>query len=92
MAITDDDCNLVVDPSNYWIQVLSVEGQFLALVGTKGKEPFQFEFPVSIVIHLSGQFLVSKTDSNHISLSLTYLHVPHIDHHEEKWGKVILAW
>ena len=45
-----------------------MEGQFLASVGTKGKGPLQFEFPMSIAIHPKGQVIISEANSNRIEV------------------------
>ena len=48
-----------------------MEGQFLASVGTQGKGPLQFEFPVSVIVHPNGQ-VISEADSNRIQVLTHY--------------------
>ena len=56
VAIADDDRILVADRGNHRVQVLTMDGQFLASVGTKGKLPLQFDFPLSILVHPMGKY------------------------------------
>ena len=77
IAVTDNEPFLVADPNNHRIQVLTMEGQFLALVRSKGNGPLQFESPNSIIIHPNGQELVSERNSNRIQVlncNLTFSH------------------
>ena len=54
-----------------------MNGQFLASLGSKGKEPLEFEYPASILVHPKGQVLVSEGSSGRIQVlnrNLTFSH------------------
>ena len=57
IAITEDGHAFVADCGNNRIQVLTMEGQFLELVGTRGKGLLQFQCPASTIIRPNGQVL-----------------------------------
>ena len=54
VAITADDYILVADRYNHRIQMFTMEGEFVRLVGERGHGPLQFYCPSGIAIHPSG--------------------------------------
>ena len=51
VAITQDGHIIVVDSCNHRLQVLTVEGTFVAAVGSQGSQPLQFDDPYDIAVH-----------------------------------------
>ena len=70
VAITEDDRVLVADSFNHRIQVLIMEGQFLASVRTKGNAPLQFEFP-ALAIDDKDYVYISELELQRISIFTT---------------------
>ena len=64
VVMDDNDRILVVGRNNHCIQFLTMEGPFLVLVQIQGEGPLQSECPTSIIVHLSGQVLVSERNSS----------------------------
>ena len=51
VTVDSSDNILVADSGNHRIQKFTAEGEFVAMVGTKGDGPLQFDLPTNIRIH-----------------------------------------
>ena len=76
VALTQDGYIIVADTLNDRLQVLTVEGAFVAAVGSRGSQPLQFNYPYDVAVHHNGKIFV--TDHNHrvqvLNPDLSYSH------------------
>ena len=67
MAVTQDNHIVVVETSNC-IQVLTVEGAFIAAVGSRGSQPLQFENPLYVAVHPNGKLFVTDRGNHRVQV------------------------
>ena len=59
------------------LQVLTVEGAFVAAVGSEGSQPLQFARPCDIAVHHDGKIFVTDRLNNRVQVlnpDLSYSH------------------
>ena len=59
---------MVCDAGNHRIQVLKLNGEFVAKFGTQGSELGEFDGPSSIAVLSDGQIVVSDTYNHRIQI------------------------
>ena len=60
VALTQDGHIVVADSSNHRLQVLKVEGTFVAAVGSRGSKPLQFHYPRDIAVDCNRRLFVTE--------------------------------
>ena len=81
IALTHDNNLLVTDSSNHKVQMFTLEGEFVKLIGSAGKKGngrLQFSHPQGIMVHpSSGKVFIADTCNHRIQVlnsDLTYSH------------------
>ena len=78
VSLTPDDGFIVVaDSSNDRLQVLTVEGDFIAAVGSKGSLPLQFDGLCDVAVHHNGKLFVTELLNHRVQVlnpDLSYSH------------------
>ena len=59
LSLTQDGHIIVADTLNHRLHVLTVEGAFVAVVGSKGSQPLQFNYPYGVAVHHNGRIFVT---------------------------------
>ena len=75
--MTQDGHIVVVDSNNHRLQVLTVEGVFVAAVGSKGSQPLQFYFPLDVAVHHNGKVFITEQLNHRVQVlnpDLSYSH------------------
>ena len=69
---------IIADFDNHRLQVLTVEGAFVAAVGSKGSQPLQFDRPCDVAVHHNdGKIFVTERKNNRVQVlnpDLSYSH------------------
>ena len=76
VALTQDGCIVVADTLNHRLQVLTVEGAFVAAVGSPGSQPLQFKCPYDVAVY-NGKLFVTERSNNRVQVlnpDLSYSH------------------
>ena len=77
VALTQDGDIVVVDSYNHRLQVLTVEGAFVAAVGSQGSQPLNFGVPYGVAIDHNGKIFVTELYNNRVQVlnpDLSYSH------------------
>ena len=78
ISMTQDGHMVVADYENDRLQVLTVEGAFVAAVGSQGSQPLQFDRPCDVAInHLNGKIFVTERMNHRVQVlnpDLSYSH------------------
>ena len=78
LALTQDGHIIVADTFNDRLQVLTIEGGFVAAVGSRGSKPLlQFNEPCDVAVHQNGNIFVTDTWNHRVQVlnpDLSYSH------------------
>ena len=75
--MTQDGYIIVADSCNNRLQVLTVEGAFVAAVGSKGSQPLQFNYPYDVAVHHNGKIFITELWNHRVQVlnpDLSYSH------------------
>ena len=77
VALTQDGHIVVADHNNDRLQMLTVEGAFVAAVGSQGSQPLQFDRPCDVAVHRNGKIFVTELYNHRVQVfnpDLSYSH------------------
>ena len=77
VSLTRDGHIVVADSSNHRLQVLTVEGAFVAAVGSRGFQPLQFHYPRDVAVDRNGKVYVTELWNHRVQVlnpDLSYSH------------------
>ena len=72
-----DNQIIVTDTCNHRLQVLTIEGTFVAAVGSRGSQPLQFKQPCDVAVHHDGKVFVTEEYNHRVQVlnpDLSYSH------------------
>ena len=78
LAFTPDNNIIITDAINNSIQKFTMEGEFLAIVGSEGEDKLQFKSPEGVCIHPNGKIFVVDTDNHRIQILNSDFSLSHI--------------
>ena len=78
LTFTPDNNIIVTDAINNSIQKFTMEGEFLAIVGSEGKDELQFDNPAGVCVHPNGKIFVVDSDNHRIQVLNSDFSLSHI--------------
>ena len=77
VVVTQDGHFVVADFSNHHLQVWTAEYTLSSVIGSKGSQPLQFDYPWDIATHPNGQLFITDSENHRIQVlnhNFTYSH------------------
>ena len=77
VALTQDGCIIVADYNNDRLQVLTVEGAFVAAIGSVRSKALRFNRPPDVAVHHNGKIFVTERENHCVQVlnpDLSYSH------------------
>ena len=77
VVVTQNGHIVVADFSNHHLQVWTAEYTLSSVIGSKGSQPLQFDYPWDIATHPNGQLFITDSENHRVQVlnhNLTYSH------------------
>ena len=78
LTFTPDNNIIVTDAINNSIQKFTMEGEFLAIVGSEGNGKLQFNYPAGVCVHPNGKIFIVDSDNHRIQVLNSDFSLSHI--------------